>query len=83
MRTIRPWWVIAAFLSGVASAMAAEELILRTQESRLDFSAPRLHFLVGKPLERLHNASEVPFDFQVSLWSGTRTHVLRKARRAS
>jgi|KBSMisStaDraftv2_1062788.scaffolds.fasta_scaffold86033_2 hypothetical protein len=77
-RTIKPWWVIAAFLSGLALAMAAEDLILGTQESRLEFSAPRLHFLAGKPLERLRNASEVPFDFKITLWSGTRTHLLRE-----
>ena len=78
VRTIKPWWVIAAFLSGLALAMAAEDLILGTQESRLEFSAPRLHFLAGKPLERLRNASEVPFDFKITLWSGTRTHLLRE-----
>lgn len=79
VRTIKPWWVIAAFLSGLAVALAAEELILSTQESRLEFAAPRLHFLVGKPLERLRNASEVPFDFKITLWSGNRGHVLRDA----
>jgi hypothetical protein len=79
VRTIRPWWVIAAFLSGMAFAMAAEELILNTQESSLEFAAPRVHFLVGKPLERLRNASEVPFDFKITLWSGTRSHLLREA----
>ena len=78
VRTIKPWWLIAAFLSGLAFAMAAEELILSTQESRLEFSAPRVHFLVGKPLERLRNASEVPFDFKITLWSGTRSHMLRQ-----
>jgi len=78
VRTIKPWWVIAAFLSGLALAMAAEELILSTQESRLEFSAPRVHFLVGKPLERLRNASEVPFDFKITLWSGTHSHMLRQ-----
>lgn len=80
VRTIRLWWVIAAFLSGLAFAMAAEELILSTQESRLEFAAPRVHFLVGKSLERLRNASEVPFDFKVTLWSGTHSHVLREAQ---
>jgi hypothetical protein len=79
MRTIKPWWVIAAFLSGLAFAMWAEELVLSTQEGRLEFSAPRVHFLVGKPLERLRNASEVPFDFKITVWSGTRTHTLREA----
>ncbi|MCU1335151.1 MAG: hypothetical protein JWO19_732 [Bryobacterales bacterium] len=78
VRTIKPWWLIAAFLSGLAFAMWAEELILSTQESRLEFSAPRLHFLVGKPLERLRNASEVPFDFKITLWSGNRSHMLRE-----
>ena len=78
MRTIKPWWVIAAFLSGLAFAMFAEELILSTQESRLEFAAPRVHFLVGKPLERLRNASEVPFAFKITLWSGTRSHLLRE-----
>ena len=47
LRTIKPWWVIAAFLSGMAFAMWAEELVLSTQESRLEFAAPRIHFLVG------------------------------------
>ena len=78
VRTIKPWWLIAAFLSGLAFAMAAEDLILSTQESRLEFAAPRLHFLVGKPLERLRNASEVPFDFKITVWSGTRSHLLRE-----
>ena len=77
-RTIRPWWVIAAFLSGLAFAMWAEELILSTEESRLEFAAPRLHFLVGKPLERLRNAGEVPFDFKITLSSGVRSHVFRE-----
>ena len=79
MRTIKPWWVIAAFFSGLAFAMWAEELILGADESRLEFSAPRVHFLVGKPLERLRNAAEVPFDFKITLWSGTRSHVFREA----
>ena len=80
-RTIKTWWVIAAFLAGLAVAMAAEELILTTQDNRLEFAAPRIHFLVGKPLERLRNASEVPFDFKITLWSGSRNHLLRDASR--
>ena len=80
MRTIKPWWVIAAFFSGLAFAMFAEELILTTHESRLEFAAPRVHFLVGKPLERLRNALEVPFDFKITLWSGTHNHKLRETQ---
>jgi hypothetical protein len=69
---IKPWWVVAAFLSGLALAMWAEELILNWRDNRLEFSAPRVHFLTGKPLERLHKAAQVPFDFQITLWAGNR-----------
>jgi hypothetical protein len=78
VRTIKSWWLVLAFLSGFALAMAAEELILNTHDNRLEFSAPRLHFLAGKPLEALHNAAPVSFDFQATLWSGTRTHIFRR-----
>ncbi len=79
MRTIKSWWLILAFVSGFALAMAAEELILSTHANRLEFSAPRLHFLVGKPLELLHNAAPVSFDVQATLWSGNHNHVFRRA----
>ncbi|HEY2844835.1 MAG TPA: hypothetical protein VGJ09_14335 [Bryobacteraceae bacterium] len=77
-RTIRPWWVIATFLSGVAFAMWAEELSLSTQDNRLEFAAPRVHFLVGKPLERLRNAAEVPFVFKITLSAGAKNQILRE-----
>ena len=78
MRTIKSWWLVLAFLSGFALAMMAEEMILNWRDNRLEFSAPRVHFLGGRPLELLHNAAPVPFDFQVTLWSGSRTHVFQK-----
>ena len=74
MQNIRAWWVLVAFVSGMALAMFAEELILRAHDNRLEF-APQIHFLTGAPLARLHNAAEVPFDMKVTLWSGTRNHV--------
>jgi hypothetical protein len=77
-RSIKTWWVIAAFLSGLAFALAAEDLILSTQDNRLEFAAPRLHFLVGKPLERLRNAAEVSFAFHITLFSGNQTHKLKE-----
>ena len=77
MSAIKSWWLILAFVSGFALAMAAEELILNWHGDRLQFSAPRVHFLGGKPLELLHDGAEVPFDFQVTLASGTPSHVFR------
>jgi hypothetical protein len=78
VRTIKSWWLVLAFLSGFALAMMAEEMILNWRDNRLEFSAPRVHFLGGRPLELLHNAAPVPFDFQVTLWSGSRTHIFQK-----
>ena len=61
----------------IAAAMAAEELILRMQGNRLDFSAPRVHYLTGRPLARLKNAEPVAFDIQVKLAAQQSSNVLR------
>jgi hypothetical protein len=58
--------------------MFAEELILRAQGGRLDFSAPRLHYITGRPLARLRNAEPVAFDFQVTLSAANKTNVIKQ-----
>jgi hypothetical protein len=78
MRSIRAWWLVVAFLSGMVLAMGVEELILSAHDNRLEFSTP-VHFLSGQPLARLRNAAEVPFDIQTKLWSGTRNNLVRQA----
>jgi hypothetical protein len=77
-RTIKTWWLIAAFVSGFGLAMWAEDLALRWRNSLLEFSAPHLHFLTGQPLERLHNGAQVPFDFKISLYTGTKSHLFKQ-----
>jgi len=77
-RSIKVWWLVLAFLSGFAAAMWAEELILNWRDNHLEFSAPRVHFLTGKPLDRLRNAEPVPFDLQITLWSGNRSHIFQR-----
>lgn len=77
-RRIQPWWLVLTFLGGMATAMVAEELILRTQGNRLELRAPRLHYLTGRPLARMKNAEDVAFDFYVSLAAGTRSNVVRE-----
>jgi hypothetical protein len=67
-----------AFVGGIAFAMMAEELRLNWRNNRLELSAPHVHFLAGKPLDLLHNAASVPFDFSVILWSGNRNHFYSK-----
>lgn len=76
---LRLWWIVAAFAGGIAMAMAAEELILRARGPRLEFTAPRLHYLTGRPLARLHNAEPVAFDIQVTLAAGTRLNVIKQS----
>jgi hypothetical protein len=73
-QNIKLWWLLVAFVSGMAVAMFAEELILRAHDNRLEF-APQIPFLSGAPLARLHNAAEVPFDMKATVWSGNRNHV--------
>ena len=55
MRTIKTWWLILAFVSGFGLAMWAEDLALNWRNNYLEFSAPHMHFLTGKPLERLQH----------------------------
>lgn len=55
------------FLSGFVIAVWAEELIVNFHSERLHITAPQVHFLINKPLERLRNGATVTFDFQLSL----------------
>lgn len=78
MPTPTRWWLIASFLAGFAFAMWAEELIVHWKEDHLHLSAPKLHFLEGKPLDRLKNGDSVPYDFQLTLWVGSRDSVYQR-----
>lgn len=77
-RRVRNWWLALAFMGGVATAMFAEDLILRAQGTRLDFSAPRVHYLTGRPLARLKNAEPVAFDIRVTLAATNPGNIVRQ-----
>lgn len=84
IRSIKPWWLFVAFLSGmvlamVAEAMLSEDLILDHRNHRLEFSAPRTDFFAGQPMVRLRNAAEVPFVIKTTLFSGKKDHVFTSA----
>ncbi len=59
--------------------MAAEELLVHTQDDELHIGAPKLHFLTGASLDRLKNGAAVPFDFQLSLSLDSRTNLYDRA----
>ncbi len=59
--------LLAIFLSGFLLAAWAQDLLVNWQGERLHITAPQLHFLTGKPLERLRSGASVIFDFSLSL----------------
>jgi hypothetical protein len=71
--------LFAAFLSGMALAMLAEDLILSHRNNRLEFSAPRTDFFAGQPMARLHNALDQPFVIRTTLFSGSKNHMYATA----
>lgn len=62
----------------VALSVSSEDLIVRRAADQIHVTAPRLHFLVGKSLQRLHDGATVPFDFQLTIAAGTRTNVVQR-----
>lgn len=59
--------------------LAPVELIPRMTGDQLLVSAPKLHFLLGRQLERLHNGGTVPFDFQLSVSDAKGNPALQRA----
>ncbi len=60
---------------GISSA----GLSVRSSADELHVAAPRLHFLTGKSLQRLHDGAAVPFDFQLTVAAGSRNNVVARA----
>jgi hypothetical protein len=58
--------LVAGLGVGAPWSLAAEFLRPRLVGDRLFVGAPQLRFLMGRPLERLHNGSSVWFDFSLS-----------------
>ena len=64
-RTQRIWgcWLLLALIGGIATAMMAQELVLRTDGNQIQFAAPGLRYLSsGRPFARLQNAESVARD---------------------
>jgi len=59
-------------------SVSNEELVPRRAGDHIRVIAPRLHFLTGKSLQRLHDGAIVPFDFQLSVASGAKSNVVER-----
>ncbi|MDQ6678551.1 MAG: hypothetical protein M3Z09_14790 [Acidobacteriota bacterium] len=67
-RAARMWLLLAGFGAPFAAALGAQSLAARLDSANvLHISAPRFHFLTGKPLERLKDGATVAFLGQLSL----------------
>jgi hypothetical protein len=78
-RGIPPLGFAGIFACGFLAALWGNEMIVRLHDDQVQISAPKFHFLVGRPLERLKNGTPVPFDFQLQMWVDSRARTPRRA----
>jgi len=71
-------WLLAGFVFFPHAGPAAAELVVRPKSDGLHVSAPGLHFLAGKSLERLRDGASVFFDFQLALLDEAKVRMLAR-----
>ena len=80
-RISRRSWLLAGLALPLSRLRATESLSVSFDGDNLRVGAPGLHFLTGKPLERLKDADTVVFLSQLTLFGDSRgATVLRRAR---
>ena len=70
-------WLLAGLTVPLFSLRAGEPLKVLYDGDNLRVAAPTLHFLTGKPLERLKYGDVVAYVLQLELLNETRTAVIR------
>jgi hypothetical protein len=77
---VRPVRCVCLLTTGAAACLAllSQELKLRSSADQIMVAAPKLHFLVGTPLERLRNGNTVAFDFYLAVLGESKQSILRK-----
>lgn len=65
-------------LSAACLCLFAQDLVLRRSNDQMRVAAPRLHFLTGKPLERMRNGASVTYDMQLTVYGDNRQSILRR-----
>jgi hypothetical protein len=76
--TVRYAQYVFVATSAACLCLLAQDLVLRRFTDEVRVSAPRLHFLTGKPLERMRNGASVTYDMQLTLYADNRLSVLRR-----
>ncbi len=71
-------WLLAGLTAPLFPARGAQPIEVTFDGDNLHVSAPSLHFLTGKPLERLKDAATVVFVSQLTLFSENRDVAIRR-----
>ena len=71
-------WLLAGVALFLSRAHAAERLSVAWDGDDLHVSSPQLHFLTGKPLQRLKDGASVVFLTQLTLTTDNFTSILRR-----
>jgi hypothetical protein len=85
-RPVRDWrisrrsWLVAGLTAPLFRARAAESIKVSFDGDNLHVAAPSLHFLNGKPLERLKDGDVVAYVTQLDLLDESRALVLRQVK---
>jgi hypothetical protein len=78
VQTVRFGCVVLGVAAAACFTLFAQELVLRSSADQILVSAPKLHFLRGKPLERLRNGNAVAFDFHLAVLGESKQSILRR-----
>jgi len=73
-------WLLAGLATPLFPVRAAEPLEVKYDGDNLHLSAPTLHFLSGKPLERLKDGASVAYVAQVTLFHNDHVTVIRRSQ---
>src|SRR5580692_6648581 len=71
-------WLLAGLGLSLSRVKAVERLAIVWEGDDLRVAAPQLHFLTGKPMERLKDGSSVVFLTQLTLSVDDVSNVLRR-----
>jgi hypothetical protein len=60
-------------------SVSTDDLFVRRSGDVIHVLAPRLHFLSGPALQRLHDGVTAPFDFQLTISAGVKSNVVGRS----
>jgi hypothetical protein len=70
--------ITSLFFVAMAMVAVAQSITARIEGDQLRIAAPKMHFLVGEVLDRLHDGATVKFEFQLALRSDRNGDVLAR-----